>query len=85
MTMPSIDPKSLTVEERLALIERLWIAIADDAERGDPAAIEAMEFDDKIDPELLAELERRVDDFKRDPSKAIRWEDLRDELMRKYG
>jgi putative addiction module component (TIGR02574 family) len=85
MTMPSIDPESLTVEERLAMIEQLWIAIAADAERGDPAAIEAMEFDEKIDPELLAELERRVDDFKRDPSKAIRWEDLRDELMRKYG
>jgi putative addiction module component (TIGR02574 family) len=85
MTTPSIDPKSLTVEERLELIERLWIAIADDAERGDPAAIEAMEYDEKVDPELLAELQRRVDDFKRDPSTAIPWEDLRDELMRKYG
>lgn len=85
MTTPSIDPRSLTVEERLDLIEKLWNAIAEDAERGDPAAIEAMEIDDKVDPELLAELERRVDNYKRDPSKAIAWEDLREELMRKYG
>jgi putative addiction module component (TIGR02574 family) len=85
MPQPAIDPKSLTVEERLELIERLWIAIADDAERGDPAAVEAMTLDDKIDPEVLAEFERRADELERDPSKGIRWEDLREELKRKYG
>ena len=85
MTTPSIDPKSLTVAERVDLIEKLWNAIVDDAQRGDPAAIEAIEVDDTVDPELLAELQRRVDNYKRDPSTAIRWEDLREELMRKYG
>jgi putative addiction module component (TIGR02574 family) len=70
MAQPTIDPKSLTVEERLELIKRLWSAIVDD---------------DKVDPELLAELERRADEFERDPSKGVRWEDLREELQRKYG
>ena len=85
MTAPSIDPKSLTVEERLDLIERLWAAIAEDAERGDPTAVDAMALDEKLDPEVLAELERRADELERDPSKGVRWEDLREELKRKYG
>jgi len=85
MTTPSIDPKSLTVEERLDLIEKLWNAIADDAERGDPAAVEAMTFDQELDPKVLAELERRADELERDPSKGVRWEDLQEEFKRKYG
>jgi putative addiction module component (TIGR02574 family) len=76
---------SLTLEERLQLIEDLWRSIEKDAERGDSAAVEALGFDDKIGPELLAELERRADELERDPSKGIRWEDLREELERKYG
>jgi len=85
MTQPSIDPASLTVEERLRLIEDLWLSIEKDADRGDPAAVEALAFDDRIDPELLAEMERRADELERDPSKGVRWEDLREELQRKYG
>ncbi|WP_428665522.1 addiction module protein [Reyranella sp.] len=85
MAQPSLDPAALTVEERLRLIEDLWLSIEKDAEIGDSAAIEALGFDDKIDPELLAEMERRVEAFKRDPSRAIRWEDLRAELQQKYG
>lgn len=85
MTQPVIDPASLTVEERLQLIEDLWLSIEKDAERGDSTAVEALGFDDKVDPELLAEMERRVEAFKRDPSRAIRWEDLRAELQHKYG
>ena len=85
MPQPAIDPKSLTIEERLELIERLWIAIADDAERGDRAAIEAMEYDERVDPELLAELRRRIDEYKRDPSTAVPWETLNEELKRRFG
>ena len=85
MTQPTIDPASLTVEERLRLIEDLWLSIEKDAERGDSAAIEALGFVDKIDPVLLVEMERRADALERDPSKGIRWEDLREELQRKYG
>lgn len=85
MAQPLVDPVMLTVEERLRLIENLWLSIEKDAEKGDSAAVEALGFDDKIDPDLLAEMERRVEAFKRDPSKAIRWEDLRAELQQKYG
>ena len=85
MVQPSIDPASLTVEERLQLIDALWLSIAKDADRGDPAALKALAVGDKVDPELLAELERRADALERDPSKGVRWEDLREELQRKYG
>lgn len=85
MTTSSIDPKSMTVEERLDLIERLWNAIADDAQRGDPAAIEAMEFDEKVDPELLTELNRRIEEHRRDPSTGVSWETLNAELKRRFG
>jgi putative addiction module component (TIGR02574 family) len=85
MTQPSFDPATLTVEERLRLIEELWLSIEKDAEKGDSAAVHALGFDDKIDPELLAEMERRADELERDPSKGVRWEDLREELQRKYG
>ena len=56
MAQSYIDPATLTVEERLRLIEDLWLSIEKDAEMGDSAAIEALGFDDKIDPELLAEM-----------------------------
>jgi putative addiction module component (TIGR02574 family) len=85
MTQPAFDPASLTVEERLRLIENLWLSIEQDADRGDPAAVEALTFDDTIDPKLLAEMERRADELERDPSKGVRWEDLREEMQRKYG
>jgi putative addiction module component (TIGR02574 family) len=85
MTQPVIDPASLTVDERLQLIEDLWLSIEKDADSGNPAAVKALGFDDKIDPELLAELERRADELERDPSKGVRWEDLREEFQRKYG
>ena len=85
MAQPSIDPASLTVEERLLLIDELWLSIAKDAKGGDAKATAALDWNRRPDPELLAELQRRVDAFKRDPSQAIRWEDLRAELQRKYG
>ena len=85
MTQPVIDPASLTIDERLQLIEDLWLSIEKDADSGNPAAVKALGFDDEIDPELLAELERRADELERDPSKGVRWEDLREEFQRKYG
>jgi putative addiction module component (TIGR02574 family) len=85
MSPPAINPKSLSVDERLRLIDELWLSIAADAERGDPRATEAINLEYPVDPELLAELERRSDEFERDPSSGVRWEDLREELQRKYG
>jgi putative addiction module component (TIGR02574 family) len=79
-----VDLKSLTVQERLRLIDELWLSIAEDAERGDELAMQALDLDRPLDPEVIAELERRADELEKDPSKGVRWEDLRDELRRKY-
>jgi putative addiction module component (TIGR02574 family) len=85
MPQPQIDPASLTIEERLLLIDELWLSIAKDARRGDAEASAALDLNRPPEPELLAELERRFEAFKRDPSRGVRWEDLRAELNRKYG
>ena len=85
MAMPDFDPKTLSVEERLALIDRLWLSIAEDAQRGDSSASAALDLNRPLEAELVAELHQRVEAFKRNPSESIRWEDLRAELSRKYG
>lgn len=85
MPMPDFDPQTLSVEERLVLIDRLWLSIAKDAQQGDTNASAALDLNRPLEAELVAELHRRVEAFKRDPSKGIRWEDLRAELSRKYG
>ena len=48
-----------------------------------PKPRRALDLNRPLDPELLAELDRRADALERDPSKGIRWEDLREELERK--
>ena len=83
--MPKFDPETLSVEERLALIDRLWLSIAKDAQKGDSSASTALDLNRPLEAELVAELHKRVEAFKRDPSKSIRWEDLRAELRQKYG
>ena len=83
--MPNFDPETLSVEERLALIDRLWLSIAKDAQQGDSNASAALDLNRPLEAELVAELHKRVEAFKRDPSKSIQWEDLRAELRQKYG
>jgi putative addiction module component (TIGR02574 family) len=85
MSMPDFDPDTLSVEERLALIDRLWLSIAKDAQQGVSSASAALDLNRRLEAELVAELHQRVEAFKRDPSKSIRWEDLQAELRRKYG
>ena len=83
--MAKFDPETLSVEERLALIDRLWLSIAKDAQQGDSSASAALDLNRPLEAQLVAELRQRVEAFKRDPSKSIRWEDLRAELRQKYG
>jgi putative addiction module component (TIGR02574 family) len=85
MPVPDFDLETLSVEERLALIDRLWLSIAKDAQQGDANASAALDLNRPLETELVAELRQRVEAFKRDPSKSIRWEDLRTELNQKYG
>lgn len=85
MATTDFDPKTLSVEERLALIDRLWISILEDAGRGDELATQALDMDHGLDPEVIEELERRADELERDPSKGIPWGDFLEELRRKRG
>ena len=59
--------ESLTAEERIALIGRLWDSL-------DPAAAAP------VSPALAAELDRREAEADADPDAGIPWAVLRDEL-----
>lgn len=85
MPVPDFDLETLSVEERLVLIDRLWLSIAKDAQQGDSNASAALDLNRPLETELVAELHQRVEAFKRDPSKGVRWEDLKAELKQKYG
>jgi putative addiction module component (TIGR02574 family) len=68
MTQLSPDElERLSPKERLALIEQLWDSL-DDA-------------DIPVTPAQEAELEHRLDDFERDRTHAVSWEQLKAELQ----
>ena len=73
MAKPKIDYRKLSIPERLDLVEDIWDSIAQDAQA---LALTAEE---------RAELDRRWADHERDPSSAIPWETVRDELFRRGG
>ena len=73
MAKPKIDYRKLSIPERLDLVEDIWDSIAQDAQ-----ALALTE-------EERAELDRRWADHERDPSSAIPWETVRDELFRRGG
>lgn len=85
MAIPNIDIESLSVDEQLGLIERLWENIERAAAKGDRRALSALDSNDDISPELLAELHRRIDEYDRDPSTGVPWETLNEELKRRFG
>jgi len=85
MTQPAIDPLSLTVEEKLRLIEVLWESIEESAAKGDAQAQQAVRRWVDIDSKLLAELESEADEADKDPSMLVAWEDLLAELKQKRG
>ncbi|MCX7364658.1 MAG: addiction module protein [Alphaproteobacteria bacterium] len=84
MSAPDFDLASLSVDERLDLIDKIWLSIAADAKRGDENAAAVLDLDRPLPPDVLAELHRRADELERDPSKGIPWEDLLEELRRTY-
>ncbi|MBI2796650.1 MAG: addiction module protein [Gemmatimonadetes bacterium] len=69
MGAPEIDFSRLNVEERIALMGRIWNSLSDK--------------DVLVSPELAAELDRRLAEHRADPSAGKDWETLREELGRR--
>ena len=61
--------KLLPVYERMKLAQEIWDSI-----ETEPGAVE-------LSPEQRVELERRIEDFRHDPSGGIPWETIRDEAL----
>ena len=64
----------LSAEERLEAAEELWGSVVDDPEG--PFA---------LSDEQIKEIERRAQEFDRDPSSGIPWEVIRARLLAKFG
>ena len=72
MRAADVDIQSLTVEDRFALIERLWESLHADEDRV------------QLSAEQEAELDRRIARIDGGESTSRPWEEIRDELMRKH-
>ena len=71
MPKPGFDYRSLSIAERLQLVEEIWDSIAQDADVL------------PLTPQQTAELDRRWAEHERDPGSATPWEKVRDELHRR--
>lgn len=70
-TLTPSDIEQLSIEERLRLIDLLWETI-----RSEPHSI-------PVTPVQQAELERRLDDYQRNPENVISWEQVKKQLRRR--
>jgi len=43
------------------------------------------EIDDELSPDQIAELERRAEDFRKNPEDGVSWEEIRSDLRKRYG
>ncbi|PKM44334.1 MAG: addiction module protein [Gammaproteobacteria bacterium HGW-Gammaproteobacteria-1] len=68
------DYKALSIAERIQLVEDIWDSIAQDSP-GSFALTEAQRM----------ELQRRLDAHRQDPSTAIPWAEVRDQLLQRRG
>jgi putative addiction module component (TIGR02574 family) len=73
MAKRAIDYEKLSIAERLQLVEDIWDSIADETE--------ALPLTDA----QKAELDRRLEQYRRDPDSAIPWEQVREELNKPGG
>lgn len=63
------EVQKLSPEEKWVLVDELWASLVDDAASG------------PVDPEMLAELERRMAEYEAHPETATTWEKIRDGLL----
>jgi putative addiction module component (TIGR02574 family) len=69
MSVELAEILSLPIPERIKLVEDIWDSIA--AESG---AVQ-------LSPEQRTELERRIENYKKDPSGTIPWETIKSEAL----
>lgn len=68
MAIPNIDLDSMSVQERLALIERIWASLSKDH-----SAI-------PLTPEQEAELDRRADELDAGQTDGLTWKEAADQI-----
>jgi len=66
------DAKALPLPERIELAEALWESITDEGHEPPLTSAQA------------AELDRRLEDYRRNPPSGIPWEQVKAELEQKY-
>lgn len=77
MSQPAFDYRHLSLAERLQLVEDIWDSIAEEAQNA-PEAVPLSEVQ-------RAELRRRREAHQQDPSSAIPWDQVREELFGRGG
>jgi putative addiction module component (TIGR02574 family) len=65
--------KALPLSERIELAEALWDSITEDG------------YEPSLTPAQEAEIDRRLEEHRRNPQSAIPWEQVKAELEQKYG
>jgi hypothetical protein len=85
MPIPALDLKSLTIEEKLRLIDELWQSIQEAAVKGEGDAVQLLDRWEQLNPDVLDEMEREADEAEAHPEGLTSWDDLLVELKRKYG
>ena len=74
MAEPALNLQSLrtlSVAERIQLVEDLWDSIAEDSEQLTLSGAQ------------MAELDRRLEEYQQNPDQGIAWEEVRDRLRTK--
>ena len=72
MSSPARDYRSLSVSERIQLVEDIWDSIVEE----NPESIQ-------LTPAQQAEVKRRLDAHDADPNSAVSWDDVRSELFQR--
>lgn len=72
MSTPFVDYKKLSIAERIQLVEDIWDSIAEEA----PDSF-------RLSEAQTAELRRRAQAHRADPTTGIPWEQVREKLFRR--